>query len=128
MAEQDLRVFLLAGAALFAIGLWGVIAAAETFRRILGINIMGTGVFFVLITTAARTPGLVPDPVPHAMVLTGIVVSVCATAVALALAESVQEASVDDAEGAGHHDQKARPEKPSERPSPPAASISGGAA
>ena len=35
---------------------------------------------------AARVAGDRPDPVPHAMVLTGIVVAVSATALALALA------------------------------------------
>lgn len=125
MAEQDLRVFLLAGAALFAIGLWGVIAAAETLRRVLGINIMSTGVFFVLITTAARTTGEVPDPVPHAMVLTGIVVSVCATALALALAESEQEARGQDGEAPDHSAEPAAGTRPSERPDATAADLPG---
>lgn len=125
MVEQDLRVFLLAGAALFAIGLWGVIAAAETLRRILGINVMGTGVFFVLITTAARTPGEVPDPVPHAMVLTGIVVSVCATALALALAESEQEARGQDGKAPDHSADLAAGTTPSERPDLAAADLPG---
>ena len=42
---------------------------------------------------AALTPGKLADPVPHAMVLTGIVVSVCATGLALALADQVQAAT-----------------------------------
>ena len=42
--------------------------------------------FVVLIAFARRVAGPVPDPVSHALVLTGIVVTVSATAVALALA------------------------------------------
>jgi multicomponent Na+:H+ antiporter subunit C len=45
---------------------------------------MGTGVFMVLVATAV-SDGRVADPVPHAMVLTGIVVAVSATAFSLAL-------------------------------------------
>ncbi len=52
---------------------------------------MGTGVFMVLIAMAARHTS--PDPVPHAMVLTGIVVAVAATAFALVLAIGVCEST-----------------------------------
>jgi multicomponent Na+:H+ antiporter subunit C len=44
---------------------------------------MGSGIFLVLVGLAQRQN--VPDPVPQAMVLTGIVVAVAATALALAL-------------------------------------------
>lgn len=87
-AEHDL--LLLMGAALFVLGLHGVFGRRHLLRKIIAVNIMGTGVFVVFITVAARTAGPVPDPVPHAMVLTGIVVSVCATGLALALAERLQ--------------------------------------
>ena len=43
---------------------------------------LGNGIFLLLIAMAARAPGE-PDPVPHAMVLTAIVVAVSATAVML---------------------------------------------
>lgn len=92
MLELDPRPYMLAGAALLALGLWGAVALAHVVRKILAVNIMGTGVFLLLVVTAARTRGPVPDPVPHAMVLTGIVVSVCATALGLALAERLQAA------------------------------------
>jgi len=45
---------------------------------------MGSGAFLVLVGLAQRSG--TPDPVPQAMVLTGIVVAVAATALALALA------------------------------------------
>ena len=62
----------------------GVILLDHLLRRILAFNLMGSGVFLVLIGLAQR--GGVPDPVPQAMVLTGIVVAVAATALALTLA------------------------------------------
>jgi multicomponent Na+:H+ antiporter subunit C len=81
-------VFALAGVALFALGAAGVLLLAELMRRILAFNIMGSGAFLVLVGLAQRND--VPDPVPQAMVLTGIVVAVAATALALALARRYQ--------------------------------------
>jgi multicomponent Na+:H+ antiporter subunit C len=86
MTDAPNTSFLLAGAALFAVGLRGVFAGMTPLRQIIAVNVMGNGVFLVFITLAARVAGHQPDPVPHAMVLTGIVVAVCATGVALTLA------------------------------------------
>ena len=69
-----------------ALGLRTALLHTLLLQRLIGINIMGAGVFLVLITVAYRGPGVAPDPVPHALVLTGIVVAVSATALALALA------------------------------------------
>lgn len=77
-------IFAGAGALLFAMGVAGVILLDHLLRRILAFNLMGSGAFLVLVGLAQR--GGVPDPVPQAMVLTGIVVAVAATALALALA------------------------------------------
>ena len=76
-------LFALAGAALFTLGVAGVVLIDHLLRRILAFNVMGSGAFLVLVGLAQR--GDVPDPVPQAMVLTGIVVAVAATALALAL-------------------------------------------
>jgi len=85
MPHADPPIYLLAGAALFVIGFYSLLIQPHPLRRIMALNIMGSGVFLVFIALANRTPGPVADPVPHAMVLTGIVVSVCATGLALAL-------------------------------------------
>ncbi len=74
----------LTGGILFALGLAGMILQTHLLRRILAFNILGSGSFLVLIGLGQR--GGASDPVPQAMVLTGIVVAVCATALALALA------------------------------------------
>lgn len=77
------------GVLLFSIGLYGVITREHLFRKVLAFNIMGSGVFLFLVSVAGRMPGTPPDPVPHAMVLTGIVVTVSATAFALALIKRI---------------------------------------
>ena len=73
-----------AAAALIGLGLYGTLLWRHPVRRLLSINVLGNGVFMSLIVIARRLPDT-PDPVPHAMVLTGIVIAVSATAFALAL-------------------------------------------
>lgn len=82
----------LTGLILFGGGLFSIIVRSHPLRKILAANIMSTGVFLVLVATAYRTDGVI-DPIPHAMILTGIVVSVSVTALALVLACRVQETS-----------------------------------
>jgi multicomponent Na+:H+ antiporter subunit C len=76
--------YALIGVGLFTLGLYALIVHAHLLRKILALNIMGSGVFMTLVALAKRS-GDVPDPVPHAMVITGIVVAVSATALALTL-------------------------------------------
>ena len=84
----------LTGLILFAMGLFTLIVHSHPLRKILAVNVMATGVFLALVATAYRPLGQGEiDPVPHAMVLTGIVVSVSVTALALILACRVQETS-----------------------------------
>ena len=84
-------LYSLLGSTLFSLGLYGLAAYAQLLRKILAINIMGSGVFLILVALAYGPGETSPDPVPHAMVLTGLVVAVSATALALALACRVQE-------------------------------------
>ena len=87
---SSIYIFALAGAGLFALGLHAFASYAHLLRKIIAINVMGSGVFLVLVTLAKRAPDLGPDPVPHAMVITGIVVAVSATALALVLMLCIQ--------------------------------------
>ena len=75
----------LVGVGLFAIGLYGLLFYRHLLRKILALNVMGSGVFLVLAALATRNGTTIPDPVPHAMIITGIVVAVAATALALVL-------------------------------------------
>lgn len=88
------------GAGLFVLGLYHLIAGRRLLSRILAVNVAGAGVFLSLVALAYRGPHRAPDPVPHAMVLTGLVIAVSATALALALAARVrQETGRDDLRG-----------------------------
>lgn len=78
-------LYALVGLALFCAALYAVIVSEQALRRILAVNVMCSGVFLVLVALARRAPGPLPDPVPHAMVITGIVVAVSATALAIVL-------------------------------------------
>jgi multicomponent Na+:H+ antiporter subunit C len=121
MSEADYQIYMLAGAAIFVVGFHALLTQPHLLRRIMALNVMGAGVFLVFGGLAARTRGPIPDPVPHAMVLTGIVVSVCATGLALALADRVQEAAAPAApengeDGAGGSDPGARSGTPEDFP------------
>lgn len=87
ISQTDL--YALGGALLFCIGLYGLAVRPHLLHKVLALNIMSSGVFFVIVAIARRVPGDTPDPLPHAMVLTGIVVTVSATAFALALVKRI---------------------------------------
>jgi multicomponent Na+:H+ antiporter subunit C len=76
-------LYALTGALLFSLGLYGLILHAHLLRKVLAFNLMGSGCFLVLVGLTQR--GDQVDPVPLALVLTGIVVAVSATAFALML-------------------------------------------
>lgn len=82
-------LYTISGVLVFAIGVYGILAQAHLVRKILAFNLMGSGVSLVLIALAWRVPEAPPDPVPHALVLTGIVVAVSATGFALALTSRI---------------------------------------
>lgn len=79
-------LYALTGVVLLCMGLYCLVTYSHLIRKILALNVACAGVFLFLVATAHQTSGALPDPVPHAMVLTGIVVAVSATALALTLA------------------------------------------
>lgn len=79
------------GMILLILGLHALLVRPRFLRKVLGLNVAGSGVFLFLVALAQRGSGP-PDPVPHAMVLTGIVVAVSATALALALIRRIHAA------------------------------------
>ena len=83
-------VYLLAASAVFGIGAYGLIVAGHLMRKLLALNVMGSAVFVFILTVAGVTPEG-PDPVAQALVLTGIVIAVAATAFALALMVRMHE-------------------------------------
>lgn len=84
-------------AVLFAIGAVTVLTRSSLFKKLLGINIMESAIFLLFVSSAYIRRAEVPmhmegvekavhvNPLPSALMLTGIVVSVSVTAFALAL-------------------------------------------
>jgi multicomponent Na+:H+ antiporter subunit C len=77
----------LCSAFLVGLGLYGLIMHPEPLRKILAFNLIGGGVFLLLGVVARRgaAAGFGGDPVPQALVITGLVVAFASTALALAL-------------------------------------------
>lgn len=88
-------LFGLCGAILIGLGLFELITDPHPLRKILGFNLLGGGVFLVLGVVARRgaAAGYWGDPVPQALVITGIVVAFSATALAVALVVRLSEVS-----------------------------------
>ena len=80
-------LFGLCGAALVGIGLYGLLTDPRLLRKIIAFNLVGSGVFLLFGVVARRGAAatLLGDPVPQALVITGIVVAFSATALAVAL-------------------------------------------
>ncbi|WP_045222717.1 sodium:proton antiporter [Desulfonatronum thioautotrophicum] len=93
-------IYSLAAVLLAGLGIHGLISRRHLLRQIMALNVLAGGVFLLLISTAYRNQGIgessFADPVPHAMVLTGIVVAISATAFALALVRRIYHAQEQD--------------------------------
>lgn len=92
--NETLFIYLLVSVGLVTIGLRGAFLSQSTVDRLMAINILGAGLFLLLIAAAYRSVDSalgVPDPVPHALVLTGIVVAISATALGLALSRALTQ-------------------------------------
>lgn len=86
---------------LMMIGFYAVIAKKNLVKKVIGLNIFATAIFlfYISIGDMREIPGKIitepiymhgenlvyVNPIPHVLILTGIVVSVSVTAVALAL-------------------------------------------
>ena len=92
----SISLYLLTGIVLFVLGAVYLAIHPKLMGKIMAVNIAGSGVFLVFIAAANRVSNEIPDPVPHAMVLTGIVVAVSATAVALAFVSKISTSDESD--------------------------------
>ena len=77
----------LCGAVLVGLGLFGLIVHPQLLRKILAFNLIGSGLFLLFGVVARRgaAAGFGGDPVPQALVITGLIVAFAATALAVAL-------------------------------------------
>jgi len=85
-------VYVVAAAAVFGLGVYGLLVAEHLLRKLLALNLMGSAVFVLMLSVAgAGEAG--PDPVAQALILTGIVIAIAATAFGLALMVRLHEAT-----------------------------------
>ncbi len=84
-------IYSITAVVLFCVGLMGLAVHPNLLRKIVCLNIMAGGAFLFLISLAYNSQGPEMDPVPQAMVLTGIVVAVSATSFALCLTRMIKE-------------------------------------
>ncbi|KAB7627478.1 sodium:proton antiporter [Alkalilimnicola sp. S0819] len=78
------------GALLFVMALRALFLSPHLLHKLIAGNIAASGVFLTFIGQAGVTDGAV-DPVPQALVLTGIVISVSITAFALSVLRRLHE-------------------------------------
>ncbi|HSR04450.1 MAG TPA: cation:proton antiporter subunit C [Proteiniclasticum sp.] len=89
---------------LFIIGLYTVLTHSNLIKKIIGINIMETSIFLFFVSIGYVKGAVAPiidpssgdkvfvNPLPAAMILTGIVVAVSITAFALSIIIKIHEA------------------------------------
>jgi multicomponent Na+:H+ antiporter subunit C len=95
MSDQEATVLVYTAAAILIVAatFYGFLVTRHLIRRVACLNMMGAGVFLLLVAIARRSPSADPDPVPHAMVLTGIVVALSATGFALVVLRRLYDAT-----------------------------------
>lgn len=124
---------------LFLTGFWGILEKKNIIKKIFGLTLINSAAVLLFVLggseTGKHTPimekGIVQivDPVPQALMLTAIVIGVCVTALALALAYRLYKASgsfnIDTIRKAVHDvpeeadkeaDNEAEQEKPVKKP------------
>jgi multicomponent Na+:H+ antiporter subunit C len=88
------------GILLMLIGLYGMVTKKHLFKVIFGLIIISTGLVLFFVSLGYVEGGAVPiisgnatyvDPLPHALMITTIVVEVCTTTLALVLALKIYE-------------------------------------
>lgn len=87
------------GILLIGVAMHRLVLTTDLLRRVVAVNVLAAGVASLLIAAAYRGQDAAADPVPHAFVLTGIVVLVSTTAAALALIRRL-----DDLDRSADHD------------------------
>lgn len=96
-------LYALTGAVLIGIALAAMILQPHLLKKLMAFNVLGGGIFLILIGLAPRGSADAADPVAQALVLTGIVVAVAATALGLAMMRRLHAATgragLDDERG-----------------------------
>ncbi len=108
---NTMQLYGMCAAGLIAIGLYGLVLHPTPLRKIIAFNLLGSGTFLLFGIAARRGAGagFLADPVPQAMVITGIVVAFAATALAVALLLRLLDAGASTLEQPSTEDQDDRP-------------------
>lgn len=85
-----IELILLLGTALTLLGTARVFLSDDLIRRVVALNVASGGVMLLLIGFGQRADAET-DPIPQALVLTGIVIMVAVTGLALAIARRIEE-------------------------------------
>jgi multicomponent Na+:H+ antiporter subunit C len=81
-------------AAIFMVGLWGVVTKANLIKKVMGLTIINSAVVLLFVYYGSLSGETAPilgsreemvDPLPQALMLTAIVVGICIVALALVL-------------------------------------------
>jgi multicomponent Na+:H+ antiporter subunit C len=89
------QIFAFTAALLVPLALYVLLTVPHLLRKIVALNVMASGVFLLLVSVARARAAGEPDPVPHAMVLTGIVVGLSVSALAMVLARRIYRETGD---------------------------------
>ena len=89
---------------LFFLGIYGMVLSKNYMKKLMAMNVMQVAVIFFYLCFAQKDGGMIPilvpgnvdpasyiNPLPHALMLTAIVVSMGTTGVALALLMRIKE-------------------------------------
>lgn len=87
-------LYALTGAVLIALGFYGFIIHRGLIRRLIAFNVIGSGIFLLFGGTGYFGGGV--DPVPQALIITGIVVALALTAFAAALTVRLAQSGDDE--------------------------------
>lgn len=88
---MSLTVFALTGAVLVGLGVYGLLALPHLLRRVIAFNLTGSGLFLFFGAAGARGDAI--DPIPQALIITGIVVALAASALAVGLVVALARSS-----------------------------------
>jgi multicomponent Na+:H+ antiporter subunit C len=84
---SETTLFGLGAAALVGLGLYGFVIRPEPLRKLLAFNLLSSAAFVLFGVLARRgaAAGMGGDPIPQALVITGIVVAFAGSALAVGL-------------------------------------------
>lgn len=95
-------LFAFVGAAMVGMGLFALIVHTKPVRRVLGLKLLGSGVFLIFGVIVRRgggaEGGFLADPVPQAIVITGIIVALASSALGKWLMVRLAAAEAADAD------------------------------